>query len=207
MIQDRIGDPFSAEDQKRIAIQNTILLKQLVVSSMEYCSPLWTPTERAKIDKLESVQRFFTRHINGMNGPRRPSYEERLKRLGIYSLERRRERYLLIYMFKVLNNLVPNPGFSWDYNCRTGFRIHLRQAVKGACAKVKRLVNNSTINKAAALFNKLPVDFKLQSDGNLETYKKRLDKLLTAVPDQPDSFGRAASSNSLEQQLQYRVEN
>ena len=100
-----------------------ILLKQLVVSNMEYCSPLWSPTERGKIEKLEAVQKSFTRHITGLNGENRPCYSERLKILQIYSLERRRERYLILYVFKVLNNLVPNPGFHWEYNERTGYRI------------------------------------------------------------------------------------
>ena len=117
-------------------IDMKILLKQIVVSNMEYCCPLWSPTERSKIEKIESVQRFFTRHIDGMNGPHRPCYSERLRRLKIYSLERRRERFIVLYIFKVLKNLVPNPGFQWDYNERTGYRIYLSNNYWTAPARI-----------------------------------------------------------------------
>ena len=36
------------------------------------------------------------------------SYNERLKALKLYSLQRRRERYCIIYVCKVLEGLVPN---------------------------------------------------------------------------------------------------
>ena len=54
---------------------------------------------------MESVQRSFTKHIFGMKDL---DYKTRLNRLGLYSLQRRRERYLIIYIWKILENLVPN---------------------------------------------------------------------------------------------------
>ena len=39
------------------------------------------------------------------------SYHQRLNRLNalrLYSLQRRRDRYIVIYMWKILENLVPN---------------------------------------------------------------------------------------------------
>ena len=36
------------------------------------------------------------------------SYQERLRNLKFYSLQPRRERYIIIYVWKVLDNLVPN---------------------------------------------------------------------------------------------------
>ena len=36
------------------------------------------------------------------------SYQERLSNLKIYSLQRRRERYIIIYVWKILENFVPN---------------------------------------------------------------------------------------------------
>ena len=182
-----------------------ILLKQMVISNMEYCCPLWSPTERAKIEKIESVQRFFTRHISGMNGPNRPCYSDRLKKLKIYSLERRRERYMILFLFKVLCNLVPNPGFSWDYNNRTGYRMYISKNNWRAPSRVRKLVKNSPCSKAAVIYNKLPVYLRLKSDDNVDTFKRKLDQLLTAIPDEPDVMRRAAKSNSLEHQLDYRI--
>ena len=42
-----------------------------------------------------SIKRSFTNHITGMNDM---PYHERLKSLGLYSLQRRRERYCIIYI-------------------------------------------------------------------------------------------------------------
>ena len=53
--------------------------------------------------QLESVQRSFTNRMNSTSGL---SYWQRLKHLNIYSLERRRERYFIIYTWKILNSLV-----------------------------------------------------------------------------------------------------
>jgi hypothetical protein len=40
----------------------------------------------------------------------------RLKALKLYSLERRRERYTVLYMWKIIRGLVPNPGISTRWN-------------------------------------------------------------------------------------------
>ena len=54
---------------------------------------------------VEKVQRSFTRLISGMKGL---SYPERLTALKLYSLQRRRERYIILYVWKILEGLVPN---------------------------------------------------------------------------------------------------
>ena len=54
---------------------------------------------------FEKVQRSFTRLIPGMAGL---SYTERLTVLKLYSLQRRRERYIIIYVWKIFQGLVPN---------------------------------------------------------------------------------------------------
>ena len=43
------------------------------------------------------------------------SYNERLKALKLYSLQRRRERYCIIYVWKVLEGLVPNVSHLANY--------------------------------------------------------------------------------------------
>ena len=57
------------------------------------------------INMVEKVQRPFTRFISGMAGL---SYPERLNVLKLYSLQRRREIYIIIYVWKILEGLVPN---------------------------------------------------------------------------------------------------
>ena len=42
---------------------------------LEYCSPVWTPVYKTDIKRLESVQRRFTKKLDGLN---HMSYEHRL---------------------------------------------------------------------------------------------------------------------------------
>ena len=75
----------------------------LLQSRLDYCCQLWSPCDQASITKLEGLAKQFSSHITGMEGL---DYWERLKALQIYSQERRRERYLIIYIWKLAMGLV-----------------------------------------------------------------------------------------------------
>ena len=68
-------------------------------------SPRATVKHTPCISLLESVQRAFTKHIQGMHTY---SYADRLSMLKLYSLQRRRDRYTIIYVWKILESIVPN---------------------------------------------------------------------------------------------------
>ncbi len=57
-------------------------------------------SERQYIDRIESVQRYFTRRVIG---PGNLSYEDRLDILNLESLESRRIKLDLMLFFKVCN--------------------------------------------------------------------------------------------------------
>ena len=81
------------------------LFKSIVLSRIDYASQLWSPYKKSYICVLEKIQRSFTKYIAGyQNLP----YSERLKSLRLYSLQRRRDRYLVIYMWKIAEGLAPN---------------------------------------------------------------------------------------------------
>ena len=84
---------------KEILLQ---LYRALVRPHLEHCVQFWSPNLRKDILVIEAVQRRFTRLIPGMAGL---SYEERLKRLGLYSLEFRRMRGNLIETYKIIKGL------------------------------------------------------------------------------------------------------
>ena len=122
----KAGQKMSAWAQRtfksrKVAPMLTIL-KSLVRSKAEYASILWSPTDSKNIQRIESVQRRFTdkiakyRKYNDNLGFTEcvVSYADRLKDLKLYSLQRRRERFMLCYMFKVHIGSVPDLGFLSD---------------------------------------------------------------------------------------------
>ena len=75
------------------------LFKSFVLSRLDYGSQLWSPYKVKDINLLESVQSSFTRHIQGMSSH---SYTDRLSLIKLYSLQRRRDRHSIIYIWEML---------------------------------------------------------------------------------------------------------
>ena len=82
-----------------------LLWRSLIRSKLEYCCQLWSPTQTGDIQSLEQVQRNFIRKIKGIQ---HLSYWQQLQELSLYSLERRREHYILLYMWQIIVGNVPN---------------------------------------------------------------------------------------------------
>ncbi len=107
----------------------TPLYCALVWPHLEYAMEANAPTLRADISQLESVQRLATRLVSGL---RHVPYEERLRQLNIFSLERRRLRAGLILAFKIFKGEIDlNPP---DFNLlppRAGLRGHTYRLLQG----------------------------------------------------------------------------
>ena len=90
------------------------LYKSHIRSILEYCSILWCPYHVTLSERVEAVQRRFTRFFPEL----RPlQYRDRLAQLNLLSLYARRLRYKLIYMFKIVNRLTsfnPDDIFSFS---------------------------------------------------------------------------------------------
>ena len=69
-----------------------ILFKSLIRSRLEYLCEVWSPH---LINNLEQVQRTFTSKIIAYKDI---NYWNRLKKLELYSLQRRRELIIIIHM-------------------------------------------------------------------------------------------------------------
>ena len=50
---------------------------------------------------------MYTNHLQRIAGMHTMSYEERLQHLNLYSIQRRQDRYQIIYLWKIIEKLVP----------------------------------------------------------------------------------------------------
>jgi len=76
------------------------LYKSLVRLHLEYYCPVWNPHYITAIKLVEGVQRRATKSVWSME---KLHYEERLKRLGLMRLDRRRVKSDLPKAFKIVN--------------------------------------------------------------------------------------------------------
>ena len=168
------------------------LYKSLVLPKIEYCSILWNPTKIHDIQRIEQLQWSFIKKIR--RDPK-ANYWECLNKFKIYSLQRRRERYIIIYVWKILEKLVPNINnkITANYHKRLGRRCNVNTSYSN--------LQQQQINvHGVALFNKMPKHIRDSTNTSLDSFKRTLDQYLTKLPDEahvPAHPPRRAKSNSL----------
>ena len=158
------------------------LWKSLVAPVLEYCCQLWNPSTIGLIQSLEAVQHSFFSKIAGF---RSLDYWEQLSTLRMPSLQMRRERYLTIYVWKILEGLVPNFGLESTHRARRGRSCLVPTVGRAASHVVQTIRHNSMAVLGPRLFNHLPRNVRDVSGCSVETFKRALDKYLDTVPDEP----------------------
>jgi len=93
-----------------------------VESVLDYGSQVYCPVNLTLISRLETVQRYYTYHTENLQ---LYNYWDRLTMMKLNSVQRRQERYRILYIFKILQALVPNPGIKFDTNNTRGRIINI----------------------------------------------------------------------------------
>ena len=84
---------------------------------LEYVSCVWSPCSLTYIKKVESVQRRFTKRLKGMA---ELQYSERLEILAAETLERRRLKVDLMYIYKIVLGLLDVEHGMFDIKLKGG---------------------------------------------------------------------------------------
>ena len=170
------------------------LYRTLVRSRAEYCSPLWHPHKMEDIKQVESIQRMFTSRIKEVQ---HLHYWDRLQHLGLMSLQRRRERFIIFQVYKIIHNLAPNDIDMQFYNsARRGLCCKIPPITKTSTAKAQTLYDTSFHINGAKLWNCIPKD--IRSKPSTTSFKAALTKFLLTLQDHPPVPGIASHNSLLE---------
>ena len=110
--------------------------KTIVQPKLDYCSVLWSPSDQGSISRLESIARNFSSQVTGMGDK---DYWERLAVLKMFSQKRRRERYSIIFLWKLAQQLVSGYTVNFLQNPRRDMLAVVHPTVASAPASVRGL--------------------------------------------------------------------
>ena len=159
------------------------LYKIYVRPLVEYNTCSWSPSAKGEIKAIESVQRKFTRRLCQKTNIRFTSYEDRLHKLNLESLQVRRIKNDLIFLFKILNNYV-DINFS-DLFQNAERRTHNLRRPSHYISRQKlahyEIRNNFFSYRVIKYWNSLPEN--LVASETLESFKYKMKKYNLKVLD------------------------
>ena len=158
----------------------TSMLKTLVIPHVDYCSQLLRPTNPKGIETIEKD--FFNR----IPAIRHMNYWDQQKHMKMLSLQRRLERYRILYTWKILEGQVPNCGVSVKVEGgRVGRMCTIPRRNTQARVAVQTIREQTYQVHGPRLYNALPAHIRNMTKCPLDEFKMALDVFLETVPDEP----------------------
>ena len=170
-----------------------LLFKSLIRPHLEYASPVWSPITKGEKIRLEGVQRRATKLVPSLSNL---PYSERIAHLKIPTLEYRRIRQDLLFLYNFAhNNIILNTSTRCNI-CRsdTDMLIPVTSGTRGHPFRYKILRHTGIRNKffttrTIPIWNNLCANTVLAP--TLNTFKSRLDK----DPSMPGKYNLLYASN------------
>ena len=164
------------------------LFKTLILPHVDYCSQLWMPVKTMEILKIEKLQKDFLNRIPALKGM---NYWQKLELLKMTSIQRRQERYRIMYTWKILEGLAPNCGIQTSTlgDQRQGRKCKIPKIKTGAKASARAAREQTFQVHGAQLFNCLPPFLRNMTKCSIDKFKEALDNYLKTIPDEPSVPG------------------
>ena len=162
------------------------LYKALIRPHLEYASTVWSVIYKKDCISIENVQRRATRLLHGLKGL---NYTQRMKELGLPSLQYRRSRADMVEVFKIIKNIDKcdkNKLFTIQQSVRTRghnqkifkkqYRLELRKhffsqrVINDWNNLPDELVNSDTVNQFKSRLNNFWKDRAIKFEPDCYTY-------------------------------------
>ena len=156
------------------------LYNTYVRPKVEYNTPVWSPSLTKDIKKVERIQRYFTKFAFQKCSIPFESYEDRLKKVGYISLEKRRLYFDLVLLFNIITG-----NSDLDFNEYFSF-TQTSYSLRSHSLQIRPLLNlksnqwqTSFFGRVSTFWNSLPESIVLQTEpkifkSSLKIYLKSL---------------------------------
>ena len=144
------------------------IITTMIRPRLEYAAIIWSPHEKKHIRKLERVQRAATKMVPELQDL---TYEERLTRMELSSLEKRRERGDLIAMYRLIKGIDKLDRYDLLIMNERDTRGHGKKIKPSTCRRDTKKF--SFPHRSIKLWNEQKEEVVCAN--NLHSFKKKLD--------------------------------